>query len=200
VSVMIVAAAVLSVIVFAGPADAQQSTPPAAPQAYTLSGVRRATSPSPSPSPDASAQAPASPSAPDGQAAAPEPAIKKVPSGRELVVDTQVKGDKVPLPRDNGLVTTSMGPMGSGWHDEYLAMTQSRPGTGPYDGFVNSADRALGIATSMAFALAIQQAASLVEHAAGAYKEWKLNKVKSEVDGERQIVEQLFQASQGGKK
>jgi hypothetical protein len=175
---MVVTAALLSLAALAVGAEPQTAPPEQAP-AYTLSGVRRAVASSAEP-----AEAPKAP-----------PAAIARSAGQQVVVDTRTDGTVIPIQRPDHLASVSLAPTGNSWHQEFMAMTQSKDGAAPYALMTNS-DRAIGVASGLAFALAIQEALSLVEHAAGAVKGWKANRLRHEIDDERLAVEQMLKSGQ----
>ena len=180
---MVLTVALISLAVLAAPAE-PQSAPPDQPPAYTLSGVRRASVPAPAPSTEPVPSAPL-PSKPLTHSA-----------GQRLNVESPPRGTPVPLPHDDRFVTASLGPLGPGWHQEFIGMTMPQEGSTPFGLMTTNGDRAVGMATSMAFALAIQEAVGLVGKLVGSYHEWKVSKLRKEIDAERLVMEQLYQASQ----
>jgi hypothetical protein len=101
----------------------------------------------------------------------------------------------IPIDRADHLATVSLAPMGNSWHQEFMAMNQPAYGTTPY-GLMTNGERAVGVASGVAFAIAIQEALGLIQHTAHALKDRKARKLRQEIDEERLAVEQLFKASQ----
>jgi hypothetical protein len=181
---MVITAALISLVVVAAPAEPQP--PPDQPPAYTLSGVRRAA-------------AGAGPQADEATpAAVPSKPLARSAAGQQLAVGTRVPKPAVTQGADDRFVTTSLAPMGSGWHQEFLDMTAPPYGSSPYDAMSN-VQRVQGVASSMAFALAIDGIVRLVDHLRTSYHDRKVTKVRREIDAETAEVERIYKARQAGR-
>lgn len=170
---MVLAAALIS-LVAVSPAAEQQSASSDQSLPYTLSGVRRASSIDARPSADS---APVALSL-SGQRLAVE--SRSVPcSGCDLVVTSGPSWASMAHPT---------------WNDQFLAMTYPDEAT-PFNSTGGNKDRAMAVATSMGFALAVQGITRLVHRITGNVRQNKVNKVRSEIEAELAVLEQINQAS-----
>jgi hypothetical protein len=183
---MVITAALISLAVMATPAEPQTPPPDQVP-AYTLSGVRRAaarTEPKPEEAEPSSTAVPSKP-------------LTGSAERQRLTVETRTpQPASMPIP-DDRFVTSSLAPMGSGWHQEFLDMTAPVYGSSPFDNMGNR-ERVTAVATSTAFGLAIDGVGRLVKHLRKAYREQKVNKVRREIDAETAEVERLYRAGLAG--
>jgi hypothetical protein len=117
---------------------------------------------------------------------------------QQLRVATAVSvGTAKPL-RDDRLVTTSLAPMGMGWHQEFIGMTQPSYGSSQFDPMGNF-ERVEAVASSAAFAFAIDAVTQLVTHIVNDARDRKATRLRKEIEAERLEVERAY-AESGGRK
>jgi hypothetical protein len=178
---MVVALLLLSLALVATRSEAQSTAPDQKPP-YSLAGVRRAAADAETPGPDAAADEP--------QPARP---LTRSAARQKIDVATWSPEPTLRLPQSDRLVTTSLAPAGTAWHQDFLAMTQRDYGASPFD-MMGNAERAQAVATSAAFAVAIEGVSRLVQHFRTSYREGKVARVRREIDEETVLVEQRYQA------
>jgi hypothetical protein len=185
---MRIAVALISLLAIAAPTAGQPPAPPDQKPPFTLEGVRRAASVAGSP-----AEQPVE--GEDLDATRPPKPVTRSAAQQQFDIQTWMPGPTIKVPRDDRFVTTSLAPMGSAWHQEFLGMTVPAYYGSPFDAMGN-AERAQAVATSAAFAvasnLAIDGVGQLVKHLRKAYREAKVNKIRREIDEETAIVERLY--------
>ena len=97
----------------------------------------------------------------------------------------------VKLPHDDRFVTTSLAPMGSAWHQQFLGMTQAEYGSSPFD-MMGNAERVQAVASSVAFGAAIDGLGRLIQYARKSHRQGKVQKIRREIDEETAVVERLY--------
>jgi hypothetical protein len=180
---MVVAAALVSLVVL-GQAEPQSATPEQ-PPAYTLSGVRRAGQPSPGEPATTPTESPSDTTPPRGLASAAE---------QQLRVESNVSAVGAKPLRDDRLITTSLAPMGTAWHQEFIGMTQPAYGSSPLDPMGNF-ERVQAVASSAVFAFAIDAVTQLVTHIVNDSRTRKATKLRKEIDAERLEAERAYAES-----
>ena len=141
---------------------------------YTLSGVRRTSNVNARPSAESAT-------------------IVQIRPGQRLAVESQF------LPCTGCDLMVTSGPSWAStapptWHDQFLAMTYPDQAT-PFNSMAGNRDRAMAVATSVGFALAFQGITKLVQKIAGNVRQNKVDKVRSEIDAELAVLEQLNRAA-----
>ena len=181
---MLTTVALVGFLCAAVPSAAQPPQPAGQAPPFTLDGVRRAAA--------AAEKPPEAPAETEPQdAPRPSRPLSRAAAKQQFDIQSWMPGSSVRLPHDDRLVTTSLAPAGSAWHQEFLAMTQLEYGASPFD-MMGNAERVQAVATSMAFAAAIDGLGRLVHHVRKSYREGKIQKIRREIDEETAIVERLY--------
>ena len=180
--------ALIALLGVAAPCAAQPQTPPDQRPPFTLDGVRRAA---------AAAEKPAEDTAepePEDVSRRPKPLTRSA-ARQQFDIRSWMPTSTVKLPHDDRFVTTSLAPMGSAWHQQFLGMTQAEYGSSPFD-MMGNAERVQAVASSMAFGAAIDGLGRLIQYARKSHRQGQVQKVRREIDEETAIVERLYQESQ----
>ncbi len=179
---MVVTAALVSLALAAGTAEAQPAPVDQAPP-YTLSGVREAAREAAARAAAPAEQAPPSTPPPTGPLAR---SAKQQP----LKVETWSPSPPITLPSDDRLVTPSLAPHGPAWHQQFIAMTEPVYASSQYE-LLNNNERAVAVASSMGFALAVDGVSRLVQHLRGSYHDRQVRKIRREIDAETEALERV---------